>query len=71
MRHPSGRRPGSATSYSATRSGKIGTNAWLSPEVHSELRRIADERGETMAALNTAAIEEFVERARAEQDHTA
>lgn len=70
MRNSRGRPPGSAKSYTATRRGKIGVAAWLSPEVHGELRRLADERGELMGAMTSAALVDFIERAKA-QDRAA
>lgn len=56
--HPAG----SGRSYTRSRRGKIGVDAYLSPEHWVVLHRISAERGMAVCWLATEAIEELIAR---------
>jgi hypothetical protein len=56
--HPAG----SGSSYTRSRRGKIGVDAYLSPEHWAALHRISAERGMALCWLATEAIEALIAR---------
>lgn len=56
--HPAG----SARSYTRSRQGKIGVDAYLTPEHWAALHRISAERGIPLCWLATEAIEALIKR---------